>query len=232
VIDSSGETDSNSLSLQRLDGFSLMISSPDDVIVAGDKITFSYEITAMDPIYPIEYPIQWSVMVSGIADSATTGIVNSDSGSIEYTLPNNLESGSYLFTFIFEGESTHFFLDVRSNDDASGVGGTFSAVGDSLDSASGWVSTLALIMAFACLGLLLKGRGKKEEEWSGSGFNDPLPVASPIQPVAAVPAPMPAPIPADNWTPAAIPAAQPPPAAMPAYDPTSPTGYAQPPPLQ
>ena len=96
VIDSNGDTDSDYHSLQRLDGFSLMISSPDDVIVAGDKITFSYEITAMDPIYPIEYPIQWSVMVSGIADSATTGLVNSDSGSIEYTLPSNLESGSYL----------------------------------------------------------------------------------------------------------------------------------------
>jgi hypothetical protein len=170
-------------------------------------------------------------MVSGVADSAMTGLVNSDSGSIEYTLPTNLESGSYLFAFIFEGQSTHLVIDVRSNDDASGVGGTFSTVGDSLDSASGWVSTLALIMVFVCLGLLLKGRGKKEEEWSG--FNEPLPISAPIQPVAAVPAPMPAANPAPQYAPpAAIPAAQPPPAAMPAYDPTSPTGYAQPPPLQ
>lgn len=230
AIDNNGDTDSDSHSLQRLDGFSLMISPPNEVIVAGDKITFPYVITTMDSTDPVEYPIHWSVYVSGVADSAMTGLVNSDSGSIEYTLPSNLESGSYLFAFIFESQSTHLVIDVRSNDDASGVGGTFSAVGDSLDSASGWVSTLALIMAFACFGLLLKGRGKKEEEWSG--FNDPLPVAAPIQPVAAVPAPMPAAIPADNWTPAAIPAAQPPPAAMPAYDPTSPTGYAHPPPLQ
>jgi hypothetical protein len=227
VIDSSGETDSNSLSLQRLDGFSLMISSPDEVIVAGDKITFSYEITAMDPTYPIEYPIQWSVMVSGIADSATTGLVNSDSGSIEYTLPSNLESGSYLFAFIFEGQSTHLVIDVRSSDDAAGVGGTFSAVGDSLDSASGWVSTLALIVAFACLGLLLKGRGKKEEEWSG--LNEPLPIAAPSH-IASVPTSMPAPNPVPQYAaPAPIPAAQPLPAPMPEYDPTSPTGYAQPP---
>ena len=230
AIDNNGDTDSDSHSLQRLDGFSLMISPPNEVIVAGDKVTFPYVITTMDSTAPVEYPIQWTVMVSGVADSAMTGLVNSDSGSIEYTLPTNLESGSYLFAFIFEGQSTHLVIDVRSDDDASGVGGTFSAVGDSLDSASGWVSTLALIMVFACFGLLLKGRGKKEEEWSG--FNDPLPVAAPIQPVAAVPAPMPAAIPADNWTPAAIPPAQPPPAAMPAYDPTSPTGYAHPPPLQ
>ena len=232
AIDASGETDSDMLSLQRLDGFSLMISPPNEVIVAGDKITFPYVITTMDSTDPVEYPIHWSVRVSGVADSVMTGLVNSDSGSIEYTLPSNLESGSYLFAFIFESQSTHLVIDVRSNDDASGVGGTFSAVGDSLDSASGWVSTLALIMVFVCLGLLLKGGGKKEEEWSGSGFNDPLPVAAPSH-IAAVPAPMPAANPAPQYAPpAAIPAAQPPPAAMPAYDPTSPTGYAHPPPQQ
>lgn len=254
AIDDSGETDSDYHFLQKLDGFSLMISPPNEVIIAGEKITFPYLITAMDSTAPVEYPIQWTLMVSGVADSAMTGLVNSDSGSIEYTLPSNLESGSYLFAFIFEGQSTHLVIDVRSDDDASGVGGTFSAVGDSLDSASGWVSTLALIMVFVCLGLLLKGGGKKEEEWSGSGFNEPLPVAAPPQPVAAVPAPMlapnpaahypppavnpadnyppPAASPADNWTPAVIPAAHPPPAPMPAYDPTSPTGYAHPPPQQ
>ena len=232
VIDTSGETDSDSFSLHRLDGYSLMISPPNEVIAAGDKITFAYVITAMDSTEPVEYPMSWTIMVSGVADSAMTGLVNSDSGSIEYTLPSNLESGSYLFAFIFESQSTHLVIDVRSNDDASGVGGTFSAVGDSLDSASGWVSTLALIMVFVCLGLLLKGGGKKEEEWSGSGFNDPLPVAAPSH-IAAVPAPMPAANPAPQYAPpAAIPAAQPPPAAMPAYDPTSPTGYAHPPPQQ
>ncbi len=243
AIDDNGDTDSDYHSLYRLDGFSLMISPPNEVIIAGEKITFPYVITAMDSTVPVEYPVQWTVMVSGVADSAMTGLVNSASGSIEYTLPSNLESGSYLFTFIFEGQSTHLVIDVRSNDDASGVGGTFSAVGDSLDSASGWVSTLALIMVFVCLGLLLKGGRKKEEEWSGSGFNDPLPVAPPTQPVAAAPAPLlapnpadhyppPAANPADNWTPAVIPAAHPPPAAMPAYDPTSPTGYSHPPPQQ
>jgi len=226
VIDTSGETDSDSFSLHRLDGYSLMISPPNEVIAAGDKITFAYVITAMDSTEPVEYPMSWTIMVSGVADSAMTGLVNSDSGSIEYTLPSNLESGSYLFTFIFEGQSTHLVIDVRSNDDASGVGGTFSAVGDSLDSASGWVSTLALILAFVCLGLLLKGGGKKEEEWSG--FNEPLPIAAPLQPVAAMPAPMPA----AHLPPAAIQAAHLPPVATPEYDPTSPTGYAQPPPQQ
>ncbi|MGY8701123.1 MAG: proline-rich domain-containing protein [Candidatus Poseidoniales archaeon] len=232
AIDSSGKTESDSNYVPRLDGFSVMISPPNEVVTAGESITLPYVITTMDPTEPVEYPLKWVAMAVGVADSSMTGFVNGDSGSIEYTLPSNLESGSYVFVFNFEtSQSNPLVLDVRSNDDASGVGGAFSAVGDSLDSASGWVSTSALILAFACLGLLLKGGGKKEEEWSG--FDEPPLFSAPPQPVAATmhqpPAPMHQPPAAMHQPPAAM---HQPPAAIPEYDPTSPTGYAQPPPQQ
>jgi hypothetical protein len=158
----------------------------------------------MDPTVPVEYPISWTATIMGVADSQMTGYVDSASGSIEYTVPSYLISGTYLIGFTFEQQATYIPIEIRSDDDAAGVSGTFSSVTDSLDSASGWVSTLALVLAFACLALLLK-RGKKKEEEEWSSFNEPLPLATPKPPP---------PLPLQE---------------IPEYDPTSPTGYAQPP---
>ena len=207
VIDSSGQTDSDNYRLYRLNGFSMMVTPPNEVLIAGETVAISYVLSTMDPTVPIEYPIQWTGNIMGVADSGMLGIVSDASGSIEYTVPSYLVSGSYLLGINFGGVTTYIPVEIRSDDDATGVSGSFSSVADSLDSASGWVSTLALILALACLGLLLKRGGKKDEEWSS--FNEPLPIANP--------------------TATLIPPPPLPPAGIPEYDPTSPTGYAQPP---
>ena len=207
AIDSSGETGYDDLRLYKLDGFSLMVMPPSGVLIAGETISVDYVISEMDPDEPVEYPIQWYANIMGITDSTTTGFINDASGSIDYTVPSYLVSGTYLLTVNFGSQATYLPVEVRSDEDAEGVSGTFSSVADSLDSASGWVSTLALVLAFACLLLLLKRGGGKKEEWSS--FNEPLPIASPI---AAPPAPPTLP-----------------PVGIPEYDPTSPTGYSLPP---
>ena len=209
AIDSSGEIGYDNLRLYKLDGFSLMVMPQSGVLIAGETITVDYVISEMDPDEPIEYPIQWYANIMGITDSTTTGFINDASGTIDYTVPSYLVSGTYLLTVNFGSQATYLPVEVRSDEDAEGVSGTFSSVTDSLDSASGWVSTLALVLAFACLLLLLKRGGGKKEEWSS--FNEPLPqlIASPI---SAPPAPPSLP-----------------PVGIPEYDPTSPTGYSQPP---
>ena len=207
AIDSSGEIGYDDLRLYKLDGFSLMVMAPSGVLIAGETITVDYVISEMDPDEPIEYPIQWHANIMGITDSTTTGFINDASGSIDYTVPSYLVSGTYLLTVNLGSQATYLPVEVRSDEDAEGVSGAFSSVADSLDSASGWVSTLALVLAFACLLLLLKRGGGKKEEWSS--FNEPLPLASPI---------------ASPPTPPTLP-----PVGIPEYDPTSPTGYSQPP---
>jgi hypothetical protein len=204
AIDSSGETSYDNYRLYKSHGYSMMVTPPSEVIIAGETISIPYVLSAMDPTVPVEYPISWTATIMGVADSQMTGYVDSASGSIEYTVPSYLISGTYLIGFTFEQQATYIPIEIRSDDDAAGVSGTFSSVTDSLDSASGWVSTLALVLAFACLALLLK-RGKKKEEEEWSSFNEPLPLATPKPPP---------PLPLQE---------------IPEYDPTSPTGYAQPP---
>ena len=201
-----------------------MVSPPDETVVAGETAQFNYILDPMDPEVAIDFPMTWSMMISGSADSAKIGLIDSKTGSFSFEVPSDLQSGSYLFIFNFGGQDTYLVVDVRSEEDASGMGGSMNSLGDSLDDASGWTSILALILGLVCvLMLLLRRRGE-----------DGGPLESPMQdftPSPSVQVPPPIAVPQETLPPPQFvpqPAAIPP-AGMQAYNQLPAGGYPPPP---
>ena len=189
------------------DAYSISIEPPRDASTAGEVANVQYNIRSLKEGQDLEYPLEWSALIAGYPESRANGSVSSASGVLAISLPADMVTGSHLIEINIGGQTTTTVMQVRSQDEGTGLSGAFSATNDVLDSATPLLTMLALIIGLAALSMaFLKGRGGDDDGFQDA-FVEAAKIAPAPPPIKAAPPPMQA-----GGMPPGLPSGPPPPA--------------------
>ncbi len=198
TIDGRGSIESDSHYMSRQTGISVAVQQldADAVFIGGGTIELAYTIVQLDPENAIDFPVEWQTSLLGVEDSEQSGKVNQTSGTIQLTIPGSVESGTYLITVLFENAEEwggYQIIEVRSEDDGSGVTGAFASTTDAISPAAPIISIVALLLGLTALVLTLLrgGRGNDDDDGGPGDFGlTAVPTAPEAAPLPTATQPM------------------------------------------
>jgi hypothetical protein len=165
TLDARGSVESDSHYIQKHTGISVTVYQTNVIPVGGGKIDIDYSITQLDPESPIEYPVKWHAMLSGVEHSEQSGKVNQTSGTIQVDIPATVESGTYILILSFDNAEewgNYQIIEVRSESDGTGISGALASTNDAISPSSPIISIIAMFLGF--LALVLSFRSRKRSD--------------------------------------------------------------------